>query len=69
MSNGVGKLEAKIIAELGGIHSPYMDEWFARGTETDIEHILAASEAHRNSIVLRGPRGRVEVPMAKPDTG
>lgn len=46
-SNRVGKLEAEIIAELGGIYSPYTDEWFAKVTETDIEHIVAVSEAHR----------------------
>lgn len=28
-------------------YSPYTDEWFAKVTETDIEHIVAVSEAHR----------------------
>lgn len=51
-SNREGHLEAEIIAELGGIYSPYTDEWFAKATETDIEHIVAASEAHRSGMCL-----------------
>ena len=51
-SSREGKLEAEIIAELGGIYSPYTDEWFAKATETDVEHIVAASEAHRGRICL-----------------
>lgn len=53
-SNREGNLEAEIIAELGGIYSPYTDEWFAKATETDIEHIVAASEAHRSGMCLEG---------------
>lgn len=45
-------LEAEIIAELGGIYSPYTDEWFAEATETDIEHIVVASEALRCGMCL-----------------
>lgn len=52
VSNRAGKLEAEIIAELGGIYSPYTDEWFAKATEMDIEHIVAASEAHRSGMCL-----------------
>lgn len=51
-SNREGNLEAEIIAELGGIYSPYTDEWFVKATETDIEHIVAASEAHRSGMCL-----------------
>lgn len=49
-SNREGQLEAELIAELGGIYSPYTDEWFAQPTETDIEHIVAAGEAHRSGM-------------------
>ncbi len=49
-SNQEGDLEAEIIAELGGVYSPYTDEWFDQPTSTDIEHIVAASEAHRSGM-------------------
>ena len=49
-SNREGQLEAELIAELGGVYSPYTDEWFAQPTETDIEHIVAAGEAHRSGM-------------------
>lgn len=39
-------LEDNIIAELGGIWSPYTLEVFESQRETDIEHIVARSEAH-----------------------
>lgn len=39
-------LEAEIISELGGIWSPYTGEVFDSARETDIEHIVARSEAH-----------------------
>ena len=57
VSNREGELEAELIAELGGIYSPYTDEWFAKPTETDIEHIVAASEAHRSGMCLEARAG------------
>ena len=39
-------LEDDIIAELGGVWSPYTLEVFESQRETDIEHMVARSEAH-----------------------
>ena len=57
-SNREGSLKAEIIAELGGLYSPYTDEWFAKATETDIEHIVATSAAHRSGMCLKGAMRR-----------
>ena len=43
-------VEDLIIAELGGIYSPYTGETFTRKTETDIEHMVATSEAHDSGL-------------------
>ena len=43
-------VENWIIAELGGVYSPYTGEWFADKYETDIEHIVARSEAHDSGL-------------------
>ena len=43
-------VEGKIVAELGGIYSPYTLERFASTRETDIEHIVARSEAHDSGL-------------------
>ena len=43
-------VEAEIVAELGGIYSPYTLERFASTRETDIEHIVARSEAHDSGL-------------------
>jgi hypothetical protein len=43
-------VEDDIIAQLGGIYSPYTGECFASKSETDIEHILARSEAHDSGL-------------------
>jgi hypothetical protein len=43
-------VEDDIIAELGGIYSPYTGECFASKSETDIEHIVARSEAHDSGL-------------------
>ncbi len=39
-------IENRIISRLGGIYSPYTGRKFASKKETDIEHIVATSEAH-----------------------
>ena len=39
-------VEASIVRELGGIYSPYTGERFASTRQTDIEHMVARSEAH-----------------------
>ncbi len=43
-------VEALIVAELGGIYSPYTGEVFASTRETDIEHMVATSEAHDSGL-------------------
>ncbi len=43
-------VEDLIIAELGGIYSPYTGETFTSKTETDIEHMVATSEAHDSGL-------------------
>ena len=47
-------IEDRIIAELGGVYSPYTGEWFADKFETDIEHIVARSEAHDSGLCGAG---------------
>ena len=43
-------VENDIIDRLGGIYSPYTGECFASKSETDIEHMLARSEAHDSGL-------------------
>ena len=43
-------LEPRIIAILGGIYGPYTGRWFQHRRETDIEHIVARSEAHDSGL-------------------
>jgi len=45
------KVEKRIIATMGGkIYSPYTGTYFDKDTETDIEHIVARSEAHDSGL-------------------
>ena len=44
------RVEDDIISDLGGIYSPYTGAWFATKRETDIEHIVARSEAHESGL-------------------
>ena len=43
-------VEDEIIARLGGIYSPYTAECFGSKTLTDIEHMVARSEAHDSGL-------------------
>ncbi len=43
-------VEDAIIDRLGGIYSPYTGECFAGKSETDIEHMVARSEAHDSGL-------------------
>ncbi len=43
-------LEARIVAELGGVYGPYTGRWFASQREVDIEHMVARSEAHDSGL-------------------
>ena len=39
-------LEGRIVASIGKAYGPYTERCFANTGETDIEHIVATSEAH-----------------------
>ena len=43
-------VEQRIVDQLGGVFSPYTCESFASTRETDIEHIVARSEAHDSGL-------------------
>ena len=43
-------VEDRITADLGGVYGPYTGRWFASDTETDIEHMVARSEAHDSGL-------------------
>ena len=51
-------VEDVLIDELGGILSPYTCERFASKFETDIEHIVALSEAHDSGLCSADPETR-----------
>jgi hypothetical protein len=67
-------IEARIVADLGGIWSPYTGRLFASRRETDIEHIVARSEAHDSGLcrATRSTRRRfatdlLNLTLASPD--
>ena len=43
-------VEPRIVAQIGGIYGPYTGTWFETIRETDIEHIVARSEAHDSGL-------------------
>lgn len=43
-------VEDRIIADYGGVYSPYTGRWFSSQRETDIEHMVARSEAHDSGL-------------------
>ena len=51
-------VEDRIIAQQGGVYSPYTGEWFTDKYETDIEHIVARSEAHDSGLCAAGAATR-----------
>lgn len=51
-------VEASIVRELGGIYSPYTGERFASTRQTDIEHMVARSEAHDSGLCRATPATR-----------
>ncbi len=53
-------VEDRIIRSFGGIYGPYTGRWFGSKRETDIEHIVAWSEAHDSGLCRadRAPRRR-----------
>ncbi len=44
------RVENRIVDALGGAYSPYTGVWFDSQSETDIEHIVARSEAHDSGL-------------------
>ena len=46
-------VEQDIVRELGAVYGPYTGTCFASTKETDIEHIVAASEAHDSGLCAR----------------
>ena len=42
--------EDRIVDELGGVYGPYTGRWFASKSDTDIEHMVARSEAHDSDL-------------------
>ena len=53
-------IQQEIVRRLGGVYGPYTNTCFASPQETDIEHIVATSEAHDSGLCDRGRtvRGR-----------
>ena len=43
-------VEDRLVAELGGVYSPYTGRWFASKSDTDIEHMVARSAAHDSGL-------------------
>ena len=48
-------VEPRIVDALGGIYGPYTGTWFNNIKETDIEHIVARSEAHDSGLCAADP--------------
>ena len=48
-------VEPRIVAAQGGIYGPYTGTWFESIKGTDIEHIVARSEAHDSGLCAAGP--------------
>ena len=53
-------VEPRIVEELGGVYGPYTGTWFESIRETDIEHIIARSEAHDSGLCAANPATRAE---------
>ena len=51
-------VEDRIIRNLGGVYGPYTGRWFGSKRETDIEHIVARSEAHDSGLCRTDQRTR-----------
>ena len=51
-------VEPRIVDAQGGIYSPYTGVWFESIRDTDIEHIVARSEAHDSGLCAADPDTR-----------
>ena len=49
-------IEHEIVRRLGAVYGPYTGTCFASTSETDIEHIVATSEAHDSGLCAPRPR-------------
>ena len=56
--NPPSSIEADIVNRQGGLFSPYSLNCFDSATETDIEHIVAAAEAHASGMYARTEEDR-----------
>ena len=52
-------VEDQIIAGLGGVYGPYTGRWFRSKYDTDIEHMVAVSEAHDSGLCAADGRTRM----------
>ena len=46
-------IEREIVRRLGAVYGPYTGTCFATASETDIEHMVATSEAHDSGLCAR----------------
>ena len=52
-------VEAAVIASMGGhVYGPYTGRYYASGSQTDVEHIVAVSEAHDSGLCAAEPATR-----------
>ena len=47
-------IEREVVRRLGAVYGPYTGTCFASTCQTDIEHMVAASEAHDSGLCARG---------------
>ena len=53
-------VEPRIVEDLGGVYGPYTGRWFESIRKTDIEHIVARSEAHDSGLCAADPATKSE---------
>ena len=53
-------VEGLIVEGMGGIYGPYTGQWFSSIGDTDIEHIIARSEAHDSGLCASNAETRRE---------
>ncbi len=51
-------VEQAIVARMGAVYGPYTGRYFASTRDTDIEHIVATSEAHDSGLCARAAADR-----------